>query len=874
MAFRRNSETFSRNPTKKTYKQNGRMEQQVTEKKESKRYTYAEVLEKAKAYFGGDELSASTWINKYALKDALGNIYELTPEDMHRRIASEIARIEAKYPNAVSENEIFALVERFRYIIPQGSPMAGIGNNLQKISLSNCFVVGNPEGMSDSYGGILKIDERIAQLQKRRCGVGTDLSDIRPAGTAVNNAAITSTGIVPFMQRYSNTTREVAQDGRRGALMLSVSVRHPEAEAFIDAKMDSTKVTGANVSVKIHDDFMEAVLSGNKYVQQWPITGTPKITREADASAIWKKIIHNAWKSAEPGVLFWDRIIEESPADCYSHLGFKTVSTNPCGELPLCSGDSCRLLALNLYAYVKNPFTTDAYFDFDLFDKHVRIAQRMMDDIVDLELEKIDAIIEKIASDPENEDIKHNEMSMWLEIREKCSNGRRTGTGVTAEGDMLAALGLRYGTPAATEVAEKVHRALAISAYKSSCILAKERGAFPIYDPKLEINNPFLKRLREADAELDHLMSEYGRRNIALLTIAPTGTVSMMTQTTSGVECAFLVSYMRRRKINPNDKNAKVDFVDELGDSWEEYNVFHHHFKTWMIVNGYDPDAVAKMSQEELNKIIEKSPYYKALSNDVDWVEKVRMQGKIQLWIDHSISVTVNLPNGVSEELVNDVYVTAWKSGCKGCTIYRDGSRSGVLVEKKDKKEDDKPKAKDNNAPRRPKNLDCDIHRFMNKGEQWIGFVGLFDGRPYEVFTGKAEDMKVPGKIESGKIRKSKTDQGSKYDLVYTDKDGNEVVSEWLNKSFDPHYWNYAKMLSGILRHGMPLPYVVDLVTSLNLDDEVITTWKGGIARMIKKYIPDGTEATDKKCKECGAESVIYQEGCLRCTSCSSSKCG
>lgn len=845
----------------------------IETKTERKAYSYAEVLEKAKSYFGGDELSASVWINKYALKDSDGNIYEQTPEDMHRRIASEIARVEAKFPNPVSEEEFFSLLERFRYIIPQGSPMAGIGNNLQKISLSNCFVVGNPDGMGDSYGGIMRIDERIAQLQKRRCGVGTDLSDIRPAGTAVNNAAITSTGIVPFMQRYSNTTREVAQDGRRGALMLSVSIRHPEAESFIDAKMDSTKVTGANVSVKIHDDFMDAVLAGQMYKQQWPIYGTGRITKETDAVALWKKIIHNAWKSAEPGVLFWDKIIRESPADCYSAFGFRTVSTNPCGELPLCSGDSCRLLALNLYAYVRNPFTPDAYFDFELFDKHVRIAQRMMDNIVELELEKVDAIIAKIKSDPESSDIKFNELSMWQEIREKCGNGRRTGTGVTAEGDMLAALGLRYGTKEATAFAESVHKALAISAYKSSAIMAKERGAFPIYDEKLEIDNPFLNRLKDADPELRELLAEFGRRNIALLTIAPTGTVSLMTQTTSGVECAFMVAYMRRKKINPNDKSTRVDFVDEIGDSWEEYNVFHHHFKTWMIVNGYNPDAVAHMSTEELNKVIEKSPYYKAMANDVDWVEKVNMQGAIQKWIDHSISVTVNLPNHVTEELVNEVYVAAWKAGCKGCTIYRDGSRSGVLVEKKEK-EDDKPKAKDNNAPRRPKTLECDIHRFMNKGEQWIGFVGLYDGRPYEVFTGKADHIKVPGKVDLGRIRKTKTDDGSKYDLIYLDKDGQEVTVEWLNKTFDPHYWNYAKMLSGILRHGMPLPYVVDLITSLNLDDEVITTWKGGIQRMVKKYIPDGTAATDKKCKDCHSESVVFQEGCLVCTNCGSSKCG
>jgi ribonucleoside-diphosphate reductase alpha chain len=836
-----------------------------------RKYSYDEAVAAAREYFGGDDLSATVWVSKYALKDSDGNIYELTPDDMHRRIASELARVEAKFPNPVAEEELFSLLERFKYIVPQGSPMAGIGNNMQKISLSNCFVIGNEPGKGDSYGGIMRVDERIAQLQKRRCGVGTDLSHIRPAGSPVNNAAITSTGIVPFMERHSNTTREVAQDGRRGALMLTVSVRHPEAEAFVDAKMDTKKVTGANVSVKVHDDFMEAMLKGENYKQQWPIYGPAKVTKEADARKLWDKIIANAHKSAEPGVLWWDRIIQESPADCYAKFGFETVSTNPCGELPLCTGDSCRLLALNLYSYVKNPFTPQASFDFKLFKQHVAIAQRMMDDIVELELEKIDAIIEKIKTDPETEEIKANELSMWLEIREKCNGGRRTGTGVTGEGDMLAALGLRYGTPEATAFAEKVHKSLAIAAYKSSCVMAAERGAFPLYDAELEKDNPFIARIRKADAELDELMSLHGRRNIALLTIAPTGTVSLMTRTTSGIECAFLVGYIRRRKINPNDKNVRVDFVDETGDSWEEYFVFHHHFVTWLQVNGYDPEEVAKLRKEELDAIIEKSPYFKALSNDVDWVEKVRMQGRIQKWIDHSISVTVNLPNSATVELVNDVYVESWRSGCKGCTIYRDGSRSGVLIEKKDK-EEVKQAYKDSHAPKRPKVLDCDVVRFTNKGEKWIGFVGLLDGRPYEIFSGPAV-MDLPAYVETGRIKKTKTDEGGKYDFLYSDKDGNEQTIEWLNKTFNEEYWNYAKLISGVLRHGMPLPYVVELVNSLHLDDEVLTTWKGGIARMVKKYIPDGV-VSDKDCKECGSKSVVYQEGCLTCKNCGSSKCG
>jgi ribonucleoside-diphosphate reductase alpha chain len=832
--------------------------------KKRKAYDYAFVLEKSKKYFGGDELSASTWINKYALKDAHGNIYEQTPEDMHKRIASEIARIESKYPNPLSAEEIFSLIDRFRYIVPQGSPMAGIGNDLQKISLSNCFVVGNPEGMGDSYGGIIRIDERIAQLQKRRCGVGTDLSDVRPAGTPVNNAAITATGIVPFMERYSNTTREVAQDGRRGALMLTVSVRHPEAEKFIDAKMDSTKVTGANVSVKIHDDFMESVLAGGIYKQQWPIVGPAKVTSETDANRLWKKIIHNAWRSAEPGVLFWDKIISESPSDCYSKYGFRTVSTNPCGELPLCVGDSCRLLALNLFSYVVNPFTDAAYFDFEKFKKHTFIAQRMMDDIVDLELEKIDAIIEKIKTDPENDSIKFNELTMWEEIREKCQNGRRTGTGVTAEGDMLAALGFRYGTPDATEFAENVHRVLALEVYKSSCILAKERGVFPIYDPALEVDNPFLNRLKTEDSELKYLMSTYGRRNISALTIAPTGTVSMMTQTSSGIECAFLVAYTRRRKINPNTKNARVDFVDDLGDSWEEYYVFHHHFKTWLEVAGYDIDEVSKMKPNELSEIIKNSPYHKAMSNDVDWVEKVRMQGKIQKWIDHSISVTVNLPNDATEDIVNDVYVTAWKSGCKGCTIYRDGSRSGVLIEKKSEKKENRNIQK-TTAPKRPKTLPCDIHHMMVEGEQWMVIVGMFGSDPYEVFAFKKTNIKLANKWKEGRLVRIK--QGT-YNLEIGD---NEIIVENINENFETNEQEaLTRIISTALRHGADVGFIFQ---QLMKSEGNIVGFSKAIARTLKKYLKEAIVAKSD-CPECGGkDSLVMQDGCFVCKDCGHSKC-
>ena len=843
-------------------------------------------MQKSVEYFNGDELAATVFINKYALKDSAGNLYESDPDMMHHRLARELARIEATYPNSLSEQEIYDLIKGFKYIVPQGSPMAGIGNNKQIVSISNCFVVRNPEGQEDSYGAIFKIDERIAQLQKRRCGVGTDISGIRPAGVAVNNAAITSTGMIPFAERYSNTTREVAQDGRRGALMISASIRHPEAEKFIDAKLDSTKITGANISVKIHDDFMQAVIANKPYMQQWPITGEPIITQEIDAAALWKKIIHNAWKSAEPGVLFWDKIIAESPADLYAHLGFKTVSTNPCGELPLCSGDSCRLLVLNLFSYVTDPFTSKAKFDFDLFKKHVRIAQRLMDDIVDLELEKIDSIIKKVKSDPENEAIKRVELEMWKEIRQKCEQGRRTGTGVTAEGDMLAALNITYGTKKATNFAELVHKHLAIEAYKSSCILAKERGAFPIYDAKLEKSHPFLDRLRATDAELDSMMRKYGRRNIALLTMAPTGTVSIMTQTTSGGESVFAIFYGRNRKVNPNDRDVKVAFVDQNGDAWESYSVFHHHFKTWMKVNGYDVEKVSKMSKEEIEALIEKSPYHKATANDIDWVEKVKMQGAIQKWIDHSISVTVNLPNSVTEELVNDVYIAAWKAGCKGCTIYRDGSRTGVLVTPDDKAKDATPQFKENMAPKRPKTLECNVHRFVNKGERWVGFVGILDGRPYEIFTGSLASFgmaeELSARIEVGKIRKNKLEDGTKsYDFIY-EENGEEKIIPGLNRTFDPTTYDMSRTFSAVLRHGMPLPYIVAMIETLHLDGDLINTWKSSIKRILKKYIPDGTEIkTPSRAPNCPNPeneevkcNLEYQEGCLICTTCGNSKCG
>lgn len=653
-----------------------------------KTYTFDEAFKASLDYFTGDELAAKVWVNKYALKDAFGNIYEESPNDMHHRLASEIARVEKKYPNPLSEQELFDLFDHFRYIVPQGSPMTGIGNDYQIASLSNCFVIGL-DGQADSYGAIIRIDEEQVQLMKRRGGVGHDLSHIRPKGSPVKNSALTSTGLVPFMERYSNSTREVAQDGRRGALMLSVSIKHPDSEAFIDAKMTEGKVTGANVSVKIDDDFMNAAVNGGTYKQQYPIdSDSPVYVKDIDASGLWKKIIHNAWKSAEPGVLFWDTILRESVPDCYADLGFRTVSTNPCGEIPLCPYDSCRLLAINLYSYVVNPFTPDAYFDYDLFKKHVGLAQRIMDDIIDLESEKIEMILAKIDSDPESMEVRQTERHLWEKIQRKTLQGRRTGVGITAEGDMIAALGLRYGTEEATDCAELIQKTLALAAYRSSVMLAKERGAFEIFDAKREEKNPFINRLREADPALYEDMLKYGRRNIACLTIAPTGTTSLMTQTTSGIEPVFLPVYKRRRKVNPNDSEARVDFVDETGDAFEEYIVFHHKFVTWMQANGYS--ASKKYTQEEVEELVAKSPYYKATSNDVDWLQKVRMQGRIQKWVDHSISVTINLPNDVSEELVDSLYVEAWRCGCKGCTVYRDGSRSGVLIatDKKKKKED------------------------------------------------------------------------------------------------------------------------------------------------------------------------------------------
>ena len=853
-------------------------------KVEKKTYTFEEAQNATLEYFGGDALAARVWANKYAMKDSLGNIYEETPRDMHWRIANEIARVEAKYPNALSAQQLFDLLDHFKYIVPQGSPMTGIGNNYQIASLSNCFVIGM-DGNADSYGAIIRVDEEQVQLMKRRGGVGHDLSHIRPKGSPVKNSALTSTGLVPFMERYSNSTREVAQDGRRGALMLSVSIKHPDSESFIDAKMTEGKVTGANVSVKMDDAFMRAAVEGLPYTQKYPIDSTePLYTKEVNASELWKKIVHNAWKSAEPGVLFWDTIIRESVPDCYADLGFKTVSTNPCGEIPLCPYDSCRLLAINLYSYVVNPFTPEAYFDFDLFKQHVAVAQRIMDDIIDLEIEKIEAIMQKIESDPESEEVKGAERKLWQKIMDKSTLGRRTGVGITAEGDMLAAMGLRYGTDEATDFSEKVHRTIAIEAYRSSVNMAKERGAFKIYDSEREKNNPFINRIKDADPALYEEMKQYGRRNIACLTIAPTGTVSLMTQTTSGIEPVFMPVYKRRRKVNPNDPDVHVDFTDETGDSFEEFIVYHPKFMTWMETKGYD--TTKRYTQEEIDAMVAESPYNKATANDIDWLKKVQMQGRIQKWVDHSISVTINLPADVSEELVNDLYVEAWKCGCKGCTVYRDGSRSGVLIATDNKKKtaDGKPVEEPCTCKppvvveTRPRVLEADIVRFQNNKEKWVAFVGLLDGRPYEIFTGLADDEEgilLPKSVTNGYIIKNVDENGVKrYDFQFSNKRGYKTTIEGLSEKFDKEYWNYAKLISGVLRYRMPIEQVIKLVSSLQLDSESINTWKVGVERALKKYVLDGTAAKGQVCPNCGQESLVYQEGCLICTNCGTSRCG
>ena len=857
-----------------------------------KTFSFDEAFQTTLSYFGGDELAARVWVNKYAMKDSFGNIYEKSPVDMHWRIANEVARIEKKYKNPLTAQQVFDLLDHFRYIIPAGSPMTGIGNTQQVASLSNCFVIGL-DGKADSYGAIMRIDEEQVQLMKRRGGVGHDLSHIRPKGSPVNNSALTSTGLVPFMERYSNSTREVAQDGRRGALMLSVSIKHPDSEAFIDAKMEEGKVTGANVSVKLDDAFMQAAIDGKTYVQQWPIdSDSPLVKKEISARDLWQKIVHNAWKSAEPGVLFWDTILRESIPDCYADLGFATVSTNPCGEIPLCPYDSCRLLSINLFSYVDKPFTADATFNFDKFKQHVQYAQRIMDDIVDLEMEKIDQIIEKIKADPENDEVKETEYHLWEKIKRKSSMGRRTGVGITAEGDMLAALGLRYGTEEATDFSVLVHKTLALNAYRSSVTMAKERGAFEVFDAQREAKNPFVLRLKEADPELYDDMKRYGRRNIACLTSAPTGTTSLMTQTTSGIEPVFMPVYKRRRKVNPNDTDVHVDFVDEVGDSFEEYIVYHRKFLEWMQINGYDTEK--RYTQDEIDALVAKSPYYKATANDVDWLMKVKMQGAIQQWVDHSISVTVNLPNDVDEALVNRLYVEAWRSGCKGCTIYRDGSRAGVMisVSKDDKKKGkhaegaDVQEVADNRLPCkqpevtevRPKELECDVVRFQNNKEKWVAFVGLLNGYPYEIFTGLQDDEEgivLPKNVTKGKIIKSTTAEGThRYDFQFENKRGYKTTVEGLSEKFNPEYWNYAKLISGVLRYRMPIDHVMKLVSSLQLKDESINTWKNGVERALKKYIVDGTKANGQKCPVCGHESLVYQEGCLICTNWGASRCG
>ena len=835
-------------------------------------FSHEEALAAATEYFDGDTLAANVWLNKYALKDSFGNIYERSPDEMHRRIAAEIARIENTHPNPVSEQDIYQLLRHFRYLVPQGSPMAGIGNPFQIVSLSNCFVIG-VEGSADSYGAILKMDEEQVQLMKRRGGVGHDLSHLRPKGVPVMNSALTSTGILPLMERYSNSTREVAQDGRRGALMLTLSIRHPDVAQFVDSKLDNTKVTGANISVRVDDAFMRAVVGGESYQLRFPVDAKkPRVEREIEASWLWKKIVHNAWKSAEPGVLFWDTVLRESVPDCYTDLGFQTVSTNPCGEIPLCPYDSCRLLAINLFSYVNHPFTPEAKFDYELFKKHAQLAQRVMDDIIDLELEKIENILAKIKNDPEPDAVKITERDLWLKIQKKCHQGRRTGIGITAEGDMLAALGIRYGSPESLDFCENLHRTLALAVYRGSVNLARERGAFPIYDAAREEKNPFVQRLRDADPALYADMAQHGRRNIALLTIAPTGTTSLMTQTTSGLEPVFRISYKRRRKVNPNDKNAHITFTDEVGDSWEDYHVFHVPFKQWLEIKGYDPNRVDKLPEEELQKIIEQSPWHRATAEDVDWLNKVQLQGRVQKWIDHSISVTVNVPESATESLIEKIYLTGWESGCKGMTVYREGSRSGVLLS--DKKEEKQAAFAETVAPKRPTVLDADVFNFMNNDERWVAVVGLYEGRPYEIFTGRAVDsFSVLTQTTKGKVLKIKENGKNRYDFQYEDKDGYKVTIEGLSRTFDKEYWNYARLISGVLRHGMPLSYVVDMVDNLHLESASLNNWKNGVVRALRKFIPDGTEPSHNTCPVCKTDGLVYQEGCLHCKNCGHSEC-
>lgn len=855
------------------------METEVIKNQEAKPkagFSYEECLAAATQYFNGDELAAGVWLNKYALKDSYGNIYEKTPADMHRRMAAEIARVEQKYANPLSEEEIYNLLEGFKYIVPQGGPMTGIGNKYQIASLSNCFVIGN-EGPSDSYGGIMKIDEEQVQLMKRRGGVGHDLSHVRPKGSPVKNSALTSTGVVPFMERYSNSTREVAQDGRRGALMLSISIDHPDSEHFIDAKLDGTKVTGANVSIRMTDGFMKAATNGETYLQKYPVNSkNPVFTREVDAQRLWKKVVHNAWASAEPGILFWDTVTREAIPDCYKEYGFETVSTNPCGEIPLCPYDSCRLLAVNLLSYVEDPFSPAAKFNFEKFKKHARLAQRIADDIIDLELEKIDAIIGKIKNDPEGEAVKATELELWEKIKEKCIQGRRTGIGITAEGDMLAALGKRYGSQESIDFCEEVHKNLALEVYRGSVLLAKDRGTFGVFNWELEKNNPFIERLGSADSTLLEDMKKYGRRNIALLTIAPTGTTSLMTQTTSGIEPVFMPSYKRRKKINPNDQNSRTDFVDEVGDHWQEYHVFHHQFANWLKIHDYDLDQVSAMDEDSLESIIAKSPYANSTARDVDWVSKVELQGRVQQWIDHSISVTVNIPEEITEEKVAEIYETGWSSGCKGITVYREGSRSGVLISNDDKKKKQQGEfITDSKAPERPKALEADVVRFRNQDEKWLAVIGLINDRPYEVFTGRAEDsFHLPHWCKSGNIIKEKDDQGNtRYDFQFQDKDGFKITIEGLSRSFNPEYWNYAKLISGVLRHGMPLLDVIHMVDNLHLSNQSLNTWKNGVIRALRSYVPSGTKAENSVCGDCGEDAVVYQEGCLICKNCGNSKC-
>ena len=851
----------------------------LTNAKKQKTFTYEEVLESAVAYFNGDELAGTTWMNKYAMKDYDGEFVEKNPDDMHKRMAKEFGRIEADYKlkynlngsakflskygqerEDLTEAKVYSLFKEFGYIIPQGSVMSSLGNHYKLASLSNCIVV--PE-LHDSYGGVFYTDQQLAQLFKRRCGVGVDISNLRPAGSSVSNAAGSTSGAVSFMNRFSHTTREVAQNGRRGALMLSMDIAHPDVEDFITIKQDLQKVTGANISIRLSDEFMHAVEANAEYTHKWPIeSDNPKFTKTVNAKALWKTIIQCAHNTAEPGLIFWDRQHWYSTSSVYP--GYKNTSTNPCSEIAMQGGDSCRLIALNLYNFVDNPFTKDASFRMEDFYKATYEGQRLMDDLVDLETEAIERILNKVDADDEPENIKMVEKETWELLLKTGKEGRRTGLGFTALADMVAALGMAIDSDEAIAMVESMMKEKCRAEFDSSIDMSLSRGSFVGFDSKIEKTSEFVQMLEKELPDVYERMMKFGRRNISISTVAPTGTLSMLAQTSSGIEPVFMTHYKRRRKLNEQDRDAKVDFIDDSGDKWQEFNVYHHNLKTWMEVTG-ETD-------------ISKSPYAGSTAPEINWNKRVEMQAAVQKYVTHSISSTINLPNDVSLDEVSNIYLESWKQGTKGITVYRDGSRSGVLVSADEKKDAvlENSEFRETKAPARPKRLDAKVVRFQNNKEKWIAVVGLLNGRPYEIFTGKTEDVfNMPAAVEYGWIIKNKREDGSsQYDFQYEDKEGYKVTMGGLSRSFDKEFWNYAKLISGVLRHGMPLHYVVDLIGKMNLYDENINTWKSGVVRALKTFIANGTTVSDHTCGECGDEGLVYEEGCLKCVSCGYSKCG